>query len=116
MAVYSAAILSESTTGRGIKVAATSGGGSGTAIHTVPSSVIDEVYLWAVNTDSTARKLSLELGGTTGPDDLLELTIQPEDGPVLVVPGWRFEATVAITAFAASANVINIFGNINRIT
>ena len=61
----------------------------GTLIHTATatSGEIDELWLWAVNTDSATRKLTVELGGTTSPDDLIEVGVPAESGLVLVVPG-----------------------------
>ena len=114
MATYAVQIPSGSTNGRMVKVATTAT--PGTLIHTAHATAVDEIYIWAVNTDTTARKLTVEFGGTTAPDDLIEMTIQPECGPVLVVDGVRVTGGVAIRAFAATANVINILSNVNRIT
>lgn len=107
-------ILSGSTNGRQIKVAATAT--PGTLIHTADATALDEVYLWAVNSDTTARKLTIELGGVTTPDDLIEQTIQPEDGLELVVPGLILTGGVVIRAFAESANLVLVTGFVNRIT
>jgi len=106
--------LSGSTNGRGIKVVQTAT--SGTTIHTATStaSEFDEVWLWAVNSDTSAVKLTIEAGGTTSPDDLIEMTIAPEDGLVQVIPGIPYTGGVIIRAFAATANVIMIHGYINR--
>ena len=108
--------LSGSTNGRPIKVAATAT--PGTAVHTATgnSGELDELWLWASNTDTTDRKLTIELGGTTSPDDLIEMTIPAEDGLHLVVPGVPLDGGVAVKAFAASANLVNVVGYINRIT
>lgn len=107
--------LSGSTDGKGILVVQTAS--AGTAVHAATSSTTtewDEVWLWATNTDTVARKLTLELGGT-GAGNLVEITIPAESGPVLVVPGWTFQNSAALAAFAASANVINLHGYVNRI-
>lgn len=120
MATYSKVHLSGSTGGRLIKVAATAT--TGTTIHATgtSSSTIDEVWLYAVNSDTTDRKLTIEFGGTTSPDDTIEFTVKAENGLYLVVPGLLLSGTGAaartITAFAAAANVILIGGYINRIT
>jgi len=106
--------LSGSTDGRMVKVAATAS--AGTTIHTAHASSLDEVWLWAVNSDTTARKLTIEFGGTSSPDDLIELTVQPESGLVLVIPGFIVTNSVVVRAFAATANVVNIAGFVNRIT
>lgn len=107
-------ILSGSTDGRPIKVVATAT--AGTTIHTAHATNKDEVWLWAMNTDTTARKLTIELGGTTSPDDLIEVTIAPESGLVLVIPGIPLTNSVVVRAFAATANVITIVGFVNRIS
>lgn len=106
--------LSGSTNGRAVKVAATAT--AGTTIHTAHATSIDEVWLWAVNTDTTARKLTIEWGGTSSPDDLIEVTIPAEGGLVLVVPGLVVTGSVVVRAFAATANVVNIVGFVNRIS
>jgi len=106
-------------TGRLIKVAATAT--AGTAIHTASSTAttIDEVWLYAVNSDTTARKLTIEWGGTSSPDDLIELTVLPESGLVTVVAGLVLQGNatpLVVRAFCASANVVMIGGFVNRIT
>lgn len=71
-----------------------------------------------MNTDTTARKLTIEWGGTTSPDDLIEVTIPPESGLILVVPGLIIKGNatpLVVRAFAASANVITIHGYYHKI-
>ena len=116
MATYSKQLLSGGTNGKNIKVAATSS--AGTTIHTAVSgtSDMDEIWLYACNTDSSDRKLTIEYGGTTSPDDLSEITIEAEAGWVLIVPGMLLQNGLIVKAFAASANVVNINGYVNRIT
>lgn len=108
--------LSGGANGRAILVAATST--PGTTVHTATSTsgALDEVWLWAQNTDTTDRKLTIELGGTTSPNDLIELTIPAESGLVPVVPGFPLDGGVVVKAFAASANVVTVNGFVNRIT
>jgi hypothetical protein len=107
-------VLSGSTDGRPVKVAQTAT--AGTTIHTAHATSIDEVWLWAVNTDTTARKLTIEFGGTSSPDDLIEVTIPAEGGLVLVVPGLVVTDSVVVRAFCATADVVNIVGFVNRIS
>lgn len=116
MATYSKQLLSGSTDGRGIKVVATST--PGTTIHTAVTGTddLDEIFLYAVNSDTTARKLTIEFGNTTSPDDLIELTIQPESGLVLVIPGLLLQNASVVRAFAALTNVVIIHGYVHRIT
>jgi len=116
MATYSKQLLSESTSGKNVKVVATAT--AGTTIHTAiaGSSDMDEVWLYAMNTDSADRKLTIEYGGTTSPDDLVEITIGTEAGWVLVVPGMLLNGGLIVKAFAAAANVVVLNGYVNRIT
>lgn len=115
MATYTKAKLSGSTNGKSIAVAATST--PGTTIHTAVSGTTDydEVWLWATNTDTTARKLTIEYGGTATAN-LIEVTIPGESGLVLVVPGLLLNNAQVIGAFAATANVVNVVGYVNAIT
>jgi hypothetical protein len=116
MATYSKQLLSGSTNGKGIKVVATAT--AGTLIHTAVAgtSSEDEIWLYAHNTSAAAVKLTLEWGGVTAPDDLIEVTI-PVDGTglVLVAPGLLLQNGLVVRAFAGTANVLNIFGYVNRI-
>ena len=120
MATFSKIALSGSTDGRMIKVAATAT--AGTLLHTGSSTAttFDEIWLYAVNSDTTARKLTIEYGGTSSPDDLIEFTIAVESGLYLIVPGLVIKgnasAALVVRAFAATANVVNIAGYVNRIT
>jgi hypothetical protein len=108
--------LSASDGGRGIKVAATAS--PGTLIHTGLSSVAanewDEVWLRAVNTSGSGVKLTIQWGGTTDPDDSVEITIPAESGFTEVIPGHVVQNGKEIRAFAATTNVIVIHGYVNR--
>src|SRR3972149_1947087 len=114
MATFSKVRLSGGTNGRNIKVVATAT--LGTTIHTAHATALDEVWLWAVNSDTTDRKLTIEFGGVTSPDDLIELTIPAESGLVIVIPGIILTGGVVVTAFCATANVVMIHGFVNRLT
>jgi hypothetical protein len=119
MATVTKVKLSGSTDGMMIKVAATAT--LGTAIHTANSNTageddFDEIWLWAVNHDTSPRLLTIEYGGATSPDCLIEVTIPVKSGLMLVVPGLILENGLAVTAFAAAANVIMIGGFVNRMT
>lgn len=116
MATFSKLPLSGSTNGRQVLVAATAT--AGTLIHTAVSgtSSLDEIWLYAVNTSTSSVKLTVEYGGTTSPNDHIELTITAESGLVLVCPGLVLNNGLAIRAFAGTANVIAISGYVNRIS
>jgi hypothetical protein len=105
--------LSGSTDGKQIKVAATAT--AGTTIHTAHATSLDEIWLWAVNSDTTARKLTIEWGEATAPDGNVEVTIPAESGYMLVIPGMVLTNSLVVKAFAATANVILINGYVNRI-
>jgi len=113
---YSKELLSGGTNGKHIKVAATAT--TGTTIHTAVSgtSSKDEIWLYATNTSSSAVVLTIEFGGTTDPDNLMKITIPAQSGPMLVIPGWLLQNSLVVTAFAGTANVINLNGYVNRIT
>jgi hypothetical protein len=116
MATYEKRILSGSTNGKAIKVAAVAT--AGTLIHTAVAgtSDIDEVWIYAQNTSASSVTLDIEWGGVTAPDDLIELTVLPEAGLVTVIPGLLLNNGLVIRAFAGTTNVINIQGFVNRIT
>jgi len=119
MAQFTKTLLSGSTRGRGIKVAATAT--PGTTIHTTGTSAttIDEVWLYAYNSDTTARLVTIEFGGTSSPDDHIKVTIPAQSGLVLVAPGLTLtgdgSAGLVVRAFCATTNVVTIHGYVNRI-
>jgi len=118
MATFSKIELSGSTDGRMIKVVQTAS--AGTLIHTAQAATgadnYDEIWLYAVNSDTVNRKLTIEFGGTTSPDDLIEITIPAESGLVLVVPGLILQNSLVVRAFAATGNVVMIGGYVNRMS
>ena len=118
---YSKVLLSGSTQGKGIKVTGTASI-SAVTVHATGtgSSDIDEVYLYAHNSDTKSIKLTVEFGGTTSPDNTIEVTIPPESGLALVAPGIPLTGTGAaantVKAFASIANMVMIYGWVNRIS
>lgn len=116
MATFTKTLLSGSTNGRNIKVVATAT--AGTTIHTAVSgtSSIDEIWLWATNTDTVSRTLTIEFGGTTSPDDLTTVTLSPNAGQTLIIQGLPLQNSLLVRAFASAANVVNINGYVNRIS
>jgi hypothetical protein len=119
MATFSKQILSGSTDGKAIKVAATAT--AGTTIHTGSSTAttLDEVWVYAVNTSASDVKLTIEWGGVASPDDHIEYTVKAENGLYLIIPGLILKGNatpLVIRAFAATANVITLSGYVNRIT
>ena len=114
MATFTKKILSGSTDGKAIKVAATAT--AGTTIHTAHSTALDEIWLYAHNSSASAVKLTLEWGEATAPDGNIEINIGAEGtGLVLVSPGLLLTNSLVVKAFAATANVITLTGYVNRI-
>jgi len=117
MATYSRQLLSGSTNGRAILVAATAT--PGTTIHTAVSGTtsFDEIYAWATNTDTATLTLTIEFGGTTDPNDLIvkTLTLPANSPPIPVLTGQVLNGAVVCRAFAGTANLIIISGFVNRI-
>ena len=120
MATFTKVLLSGSTQGKPIKVAATAT--TGTTIHATgtSSSIIDEVWLYAYNSSTGPIALTVEYGGTTAPDQNIKIDIPPTSGLTLVVPGLILTGTGAaantISAFAGTTNVVTISGYVNRIS
>jgi hypothetical protein len=108
--------LSGSVDGRGIKVAATVS--PGTLIHTALGSQArmewDEVWLQAVNTSGSTVALTLEWGGTTSPDDTIQVTLPANSGLVQIIPGNVLQHGLVVRAFAATANVVVVHGYVHR--
>ena len=116
MATFTKTLLSGSTNGKAIKVAATAT--AGTTIHTAVSGTasLDEVWLYAHNSSASTVKLTLEWGEATAPDGNIEINIGAEGtGLVLVSPGILLQNSLVIKAFAGTANVITLTGYVNRI-
>jgi hypothetical protein len=101
-----------------IKIAATAT--PGTELHTAVAGAadFDEIVISAMNSDSVPRLLTIELGGVTDPDDLIEMTIPARDGLHIVVPkgAVRMNGGLTIAAFAAAGNVITCAVAVDRRT
>ena len=110
---FTKVILSGSTSGKQIKVAATAT--AGTTIHTAHATSLDEIWLWAVNSSPTAVKITVEWGEATAPDGNIEVTIPGESGYLMVVPGLVLTGSLVVKAFAGTANVLLVNGYVNRI-
>lgn len=117
MATYTRQLLSGSTNGRVIPVAATAT--PGTLIHTAVSgtSSFDEIYIWVSNVTGTAATLTLEWGGVTDPGDHMvkAYSIPANSGPVLISAGKVLQNSLVVRAFSGTASALNIFGYVNRI-
>ena len=121
MATFSKLALQPAgTTGTGLGVLVAATATAGTAVHTASatSTTVDEIWLYAVNTSTSAVKLTIEWGEATAPNGNIELTVAAESGLVLVTPGLVMQGNATakvVRAFAATTNVIVIHGYVNRI-
>jgi len=118
MATFTKKKLSGSTDGLGIKVTGTSTAATVTVHTAVAGTTVgtfDEVWLYACNTSTSAVKLTIEWGTATAADGNIEVTIQPEAGLVALVPGLPLQNSKVVKAFAATADVILLFGFVNAI-
>jgi len=115
MATFSKQLLSGSTNGTAIKVAATAT--AGTLIHTAVSGTasFDEIWVYAYNSSASAVVLTMEYGGVTSPDNQIKISIPATSGLTTVVPGLLLQNSLVVRAFAATANVITLSGYVNRV-
>jgi hypothetical protein len=115
MATFTKEKLSGSTNGKQIKVAATST--PGTTIHTAVTGTTDwdEVWIYVTNNHTAAVDLTIEFGGTTSPDDLIQQSIPSKTGLYLIAPGLILQNSLVVKAFASVANVLCVSGWVNRI-
>mgnify|MGYP001207738665 CR=1 FL=1 len=106
--------LSGASNGLAVKVAATAT--AGTLIHTAVTGTasFDEIWLWAYNSDTVSRLLTVEYGGATAPDNNIAVTVPSKSGLMLVVPGLILQNSLTVKAFAAAANVVTLSGYVNR--
>lgn len=120
MATYTKVALSGSTQGKAIKVSATAS--TGTTIHATgtSSSIIDEIWLYAYNSDTGPVLLTIQYGGTTAVDNDIKITIPPQSGLTLILAGLILTGTGAaantVYAYAGTTNVITLSGYVNRIS
>ena len=110
------------TTGDGLGITVVATATPGTAIHTASSTAttIDELWLYAVNTHSSAVTLTVEFGGVNVAKDIIQtsLALSPS-GLVLICAGLIIQGNATakvVRAFAGTASKVEIFGYVNRIT
>lgn len=117
MATIVKAVLSGSVNGRLINVSAT----TTVTVHTATSStnVIDEVYVYAVNNNSSDVELHLGFAGSSSLVDTIKTTITAKLGPILIAPGLPvlgFSTNLVIQACVTATSSLFITGFVNRIT
>lgn len=106
-------IPSGSTSGKPVKIVATAT--LGTTFHTAHATALDEITMYLTNTDSVDRAVTVEFGGVTSPDNLMKFVV-PAGESILAVPGIPLTGSLVCTAFAAAANVVTMWGYVNRIS
>lgn len=119
MGTISKEILSGSVNGKSIQISATST--LGTTVHTTlaSTSIMDEVWLYATNTDTVQVNLTIEYGGT-GASNEIKVGIPAGSGLSILLAGLILTGNGStgstISAYASTTNKINIFGYVNRMT
>lgn len=119
MATFSKQNLSGSTGGLPILVVATAS--TGTTIHATgtSASALDEIHLFAYNSDTAAIVLTIQYGGTTSPDQDIKISIPSRSGLTYIVPGLLLAGTGSVArtvyAYAATGSKITVSGYVNRI-
>ena len=123
MATYSKHTLSGCAAdegGTGIEMPVDSGAYVTINTTTTTATTLDEIWLYASNTDSSDRKITIQFGGTTDADDIIEYTVTAESGLQLIIPGLILQGKsstgLIVKGAAAVADKVNVFGYVNRIT
>lgn len=122
---YTKMALSGAATGLGILVASTGPAGTaGTTIHTAVagSASVDEIVLYASNSSSAVLGILLTLqwgsivvSGVVYPDEIKYLLVPVGNGLTALTAPLILNGALSVTAYAATPNVIQIFGFVNRI-
>lgn len=111
--------LSGQTNGKNIVITATTLGGAQT-IHTVAAGTTTLEFLTIeachVDTANSTTKLTLLMGGTTSPDDVITIDMSHGDGPVMVQDHRLMQNGVVIKAFAQHASHVVVYGYYQRYT
>ena len=108
-------LISGSTSGRGIKVNATSTAGD--LIHTAVAGAadFDRIWLEVRNSSAAVVRLTVEWGGATVPDDVTYYDVPAAgEGPYEVEAGRLLNGGLVVRAFAATADVLTISGRVTR--
>lgn len=90
----------------------------GTTLHTAVAGTanFDEIWIWAYNHSAAAVDLTIEFGGATSPGLIVQGSVASKSGAFLIIPGWRLQNSLVITAFASVASVVSCMINVNRYT
>jgi len=117
MATAKKRILSGSTDGECILVAATAT--TGTLIHTAvagtTAGTYDEVWLWAANNHTSNVTITIEWGGAATSNNII-LTVPYKSGLIPLIPGFPLQNSKTVKIFCSITNVVSISGFVNTIT
>lgn len=109
--------LSGGAYGVGIEIAQTST--AGTTIHTAVNSTADgsydEIWLWAQNNHSADVQITIEFSGADHAQNII-VTLPYRSGLMPILPGFILQNALTVKCFAAVADVVTVFGFVNRIT
>jgi hypothetical protein len=115
---YVPLLLSNSTDGAPVKVAATAT--AGTLIHTATASTTgwDQLFLDFANTHTDLVTVTVEWGGATDPDNLIvrAYELPPASPPVRLIDGHQIRNGLTVRVFASVANKIIVNGYGRRYT
>lgn len=116
MATFTKQLLSGSTNGKQIKITGTNSGGAVT-VHTAVSgtSSFDEIWIYAYNSDSVTRNVTILWGGTTTPDNQMFFPVPSQSGRFQLIDGALLQNSLVVKAFADAANVVMLDGFVNNI-
>lgn len=109
--------LTASVDGQPIVIAATTSPGTvitNTIKSSADSGVYDQIHLWAINNDTVARELTLQMGDTISATNLI-ITLQPKV-PTKILDGVFMYNNRIVRGFCPTTDVIRVWGYIDRWT
>ena len=118
MPSYVKIILTGSTQGRAIPVTGVAPSTANT-IHTAVTDTgggFDELYIWAVNTATATREITLRWGCTVTGQGIRHMSVQVTQlsGPVLMIPGWPLNGGDTVRAYVTIADQVAVYGYAHR--
>jgi len=114
MASISRRILSGSTNGQPIAVAATTS--PGTTLNVASATTINMVTIAGKNTATAARTWTIEWGGTSTRNHIIG-SLLPQDGWQILVDNMPISgSTATIAAFATATSGIDLMGYVDAFT
>ena len=84
-------------------------------IHTVPSNVKDEIWIYGTNNDVSSVNLTIEFGNNETKNNIKQ-SIPATSGLTILIPGLVLTASQTVKAFAATTEKITLHGYVNRIS